>query len=113
MSREGWRGFLEADGVDDWVVLHGGATAAFRAASLVDASRLAVAISGVDGLEPGGAVLIVVLTALGMASWLIGLVPIVPWLAHASWHAYRDCVVPAAEGSWTSASTRTSTTWTT
>jgi uncharacterized membrane protein len=30
-----------------------------------------------------------------MATLLIGLVPIVPWLAHASWHAYRDCVAPA------------------
>jgi len=40
--------------------------------------------------------LIMVLTALGMATLLVGLVPIVPWLAHASWHAYRDCVVPAA-----------------
>jgi uncharacterized membrane protein len=22
----------------------------------------------------------------------VGLVPIVPWLAHASWHAYRDLI---------------------
>ena len=41
------------------------------------------------------ALLIMSLTALGMATLLIGLVPIVPWLAHASWHAYRDCVAPA------------------
>ena len=41
------------------------------------------------------ALLIMALTALGMATLLIGLVPIVPWLAHASWHAYRDCVAPA------------------
>lgn len=41
------------------------------------------------------ALLIMCLTALGMATLLIGLVPIVPWLAHASWHAYRDCVAPA------------------
>lgn len=40
------------------------------------------------------ALLIMGLTALGMATLLIGLVPIVPWLAHASWHAYRDCVAP-------------------
>ena len=39
--------------------------------------------------------LIMGLTALGMATLLVGLVPIVPWLAHASWHAYRDCVAPA------------------
>jgi uncharacterized membrane protein len=41
------------------------------------------------------ALLIMALTALGMATLLIGLVPIVPWLAHASWHAYRDCVAPS------------------
>ena len=41
------------------------------------------------------ALFIMVLTAAGMATLLIGLVPIVPWLAHASWHAYRDCVAPA------------------
>ena len=40
------------------------------------------------------ALLIMTLTALGMATLLIGLVPVVPWLAHASWHAYRDCVAP-------------------
>ena len=40
------------------------------------------------------ALLLMALTALGMATLLIGLVPIVPWLAHASWHAYRDCVAP-------------------
>jgi len=38
------------------------------------------------------ALLIMALTALGMATLMVGLVPIVPWLAHASWHAYRDCV---------------------
>ncbi len=27
MSEQGWQAFLAADGVDDWVVLHGGATA--------------------------------------------------------------------------------------
>jgi len=41
--------------------------------------------------------LIVVLSGVGMATLLLGLVPIVPWLAHASWHAYRDCVAPAAD----------------
>ena len=34
MSEQGWREFLAADGVDDWVVLHGGATAVFRVPSL-------------------------------------------------------------------------------
>jgi uncharacterized membrane protein len=31
-------------------------------------------------------------TLAGMAAGLFGLIPIVPWLAHASWHAYRDLV---------------------
>lgn len=38
------------------------------------------------------AFLVMALTALGMATLLVGLVVIVPLLAHASWHAYRDCV---------------------
>lgn len=47
MSEEGWRTFLEAEGTDDWVVLHGGATAAFRVGSLPEAARLAEAIAAV------------------------------------------------------------------
>jgi uncharacterized membrane protein len=35
------------------------------------------------------------LTVLGMATALLGLVVIAPWLAHASWHAYRDLVSTA------------------
>jgi uncharacterized membrane protein len=42
--------------------------------------------------------LIMVLTAFGMLTALAGLVFVVPWLAHASWHAYRDLVVPAGTG---------------
>ena len=42
------------------------------------------------------ATLILVLTLIGMASLMVGLVVVVPWLAHASWHAYRD-LVPAAQ----------------
>jgi uncharacterized membrane protein len=43
------------------------------------------------------------LTALGMATLLIGLIVVVPLLAHASWHAYRDCVLhePARDGNTT------------
>ena len=46
--------------------------------------------------------LIMGLTLLGMASLMLGLAIVVPWLAHASWHAYRDLLprdgmrVPAA-----------------
>ena len=36
--------------------------------------------------------LIMGLTLLGMASLMLGLAIVVPWLAHASWHAYRDLV---------------------
>lgn len=36
------------------------------------------------------AALIMVLTAIGFATALLGLVIILPWLGHASWHAYRD-----------------------
>jgi uncharacterized membrane protein len=38
------------------------------------------------------AALIGLLTLVGMMSLLVGLVIVVPWLAHASWHAYRDLV---------------------
>jgi uncharacterized membrane protein len=31
-----------------------------------------------------------------MATALLGLIVIVPWLAHASWHAYRDLVETSA-----------------
>lgn len=37
------------------------------------------------------AFLVMALTVAGMATLLVGLVPVVPLLAHASWHAYRDC----------------------
>ena len=42
MSEQGWQDFLSAEGVNDWVVLHGGATAAFRVGSLSRAARLAL-----------------------------------------------------------------------
>lgn len=41
------------------------------------------------------ATLILLLTLLGMATLMLGLVVVVPWLAHASWHAYIDVVQPA------------------
>jgi 4a-hydroxytetrahydrobiopterin dehydratase len=51
MSEQGWRRFLAAEGVDDWVVLHGGAMAVFRVASLGAAARLAEAVAAVPGLD--------------------------------------------------------------
>jgi len=38
------------------------------------------------------AALLMGFTVLGMAFGLLGLVVVAPWLAHASWHAYRDLV---------------------
>ena len=57
MSEEGWRAFLDAEGLDDWVVLHGGATAVFRVGSLVEAARLAERVASVKGLEGAKALL--------------------------------------------------------
>jgi uncharacterized membrane protein len=38
------------------------------------------------------AALLMMLTLIGMATALLGLIVIGPWLGHASWHAYRDLV---------------------
>ncbi len=57
MSEQGWREFLAAEGVDDWVVLHGGATAVFRVSSLGAAAQLAEAVAQVPGLEDSGTLL--------------------------------------------------------
>ena len=51
MSEQGWRDFLSADDVDDWVSLHGGPTAVFKVESLHQAARLAAAVADVPGLE--------------------------------------------------------------
>ena len=57
MSEQGWREFLGAEGVGDWVVLHGGVTAVFRLPSLRDAAQLAEAVAQVPGLEGSGTLL--------------------------------------------------------
>lgn len=57
MSEQDWRAFLAAEGVDDWVVLHGGPTAVFRTDSLPAAAQLAVAIADVPGVAGTRAVL--------------------------------------------------------
>lgn len=51
MSERGWRGFLAAEGLADWVVLHGGAVAVYRLPSLIDAARLAQALAQVPGID--------------------------------------------------------------
>lgn len=38
------------------------------------------------------ALLLMSLTLLGMATLMLGLIPLLPLLGHASWHAYRDLV---------------------
>jgi uncharacterized membrane protein len=67
-----------------------------RSASVTTAVATSV---GAALLSPGAmalwATLILVLSLLGMATLMVGLVVVVPWLAHASWHAYRDLVKPA------------------
>jgi 4a-hydroxytetrahydrobiopterin dehydratase len=57
VSEQGWREFLAADGLDDWVVLHGGAAAVFRTGSLAEAVNLAAGIGEVAGFEGSGALL--------------------------------------------------------
>lgn len=59
MSEQGWKDFLAAEGVEDWVVLHGGATAVFRVASIEEAGRLAGAVAAVPGLVGTGVLLTV------------------------------------------------------
>jgi 4a-hydroxytetrahydrobiopterin dehydratase len=59
MSEQGWREFLAAEGVADWVVVHGGATAVFHVPSLGDGARLADAVAQVPGLAGSGALLTV------------------------------------------------------
>ncbi|HEY8111700.1 MAG TPA: VOC family protein [Actinomycetes bacterium] len=51
MSEQGWQRFLAAEGVADWVVLHGGAMAVFRVPSLAEAARLAEAVAQISGLD--------------------------------------------------------------
>ena len=57
MSEQGWHGFLAAEGLDDWVVLHGGATAVFRVESLSEAARLAEAVAKAPGIAGAGVLL--------------------------------------------------------
>jgi 4a-hydroxytetrahydrobiopterin dehydratase len=60
MSKEGWRTFLAAEGVEDWVVLHGGASTVFHTGSVLDAIELARAIAQLPDFEGSGSVLTVV-----------------------------------------------------
>src|SRR4051794_19346954 len=57
VSEQGWKDVLRAEGVDDWVVLHGGAIAIFRVGSLHEAAELGAAIAQLPGLDDPGALL--------------------------------------------------------
>ena len=52
-----WRELLAAEGVDDWVVLHGGATAVSSVPSLGESAQLAEAVVRIPGIEGSGALL--------------------------------------------------------
>lgn len=57
MSDQGWQEFLAAEDVADWVVLHGGAMAVFRVSSLIEAVRLAEAVTHISGFGGAGALM--------------------------------------------------------
>lgn len=44
------------------------------------------------------AFLLLVLTVIGFATALIGLIIIIPWLGYASWHAYRETIMELNSG---------------
>jgi uncharacterized membrane protein len=70
-------------------------------ASVMEAVRASWrAVASHPGPMAGWAVVIVLLVGLGMATALLGLIVIVPLIAHASWHAYRDLTAePMTAGS--------------
>jgi len=51
MSEQGWRKFLSAENLQDWVVLHGGPTAVFKMQTFQDAATLAQSIAQISGFE--------------------------------------------------------------
>lgn len=57
MSEHGWREFVTAEGVGDWAVLHGGATAVFRVQSLGEAVRIAGSIANAPAIAGAGVLL--------------------------------------------------------
>ena len=60
MSEQHWKEFLQADGLEDWVVLHGGPSAVFVTENLVDAAELARAVAQLPGLDGSRAQLTIV-----------------------------------------------------
>ena len=60
MSEQHWKEFLQADGLEDWVVLHGGPSAVFVTENFVDAAELARAVAQLPGLDGSRAQLTIV-----------------------------------------------------
>jgi len=60
LSEQHWKEFLQADGLEDWVVLHGGPSAVFVTENLVDAAELARAVAQLPGLDGSRAQLTIV-----------------------------------------------------
>jgi 4a-hydroxytetrahydrobiopterin dehydratase len=60
LSEQHWKEFLQADGLEDWVVLHGGPSAVFVTENFVDAAELASAVAQLPGLERSQAQLTIV-----------------------------------------------------
>ncbi|HEX8989073.1 MAG TPA: DUF2189 domain-containing protein [Rhodocyclaceae bacterium] len=67
-----------------------------------DAVTAAIASLAVCARNPGAMLVwagcIALLAAAGIAAWFAGLVVVMPWLGHATWHAYRDLVADAPRG---------------
>lgn len=57
VSDDGWRAFLQADGLEDWVVLHGGPVCVYPVVGLQAAVALASTIAAVPGVSESGAIL--------------------------------------------------------
>lgn len=51
MSEQYWKEFLQADGLEDWVVLHGGPSAVFLTTTFAEAAELAREIAQLPGLD--------------------------------------------------------------
>jgi 4a-hydroxytetrahydrobiopterin dehydratase len=60
LSEAHWKEFLQADGLEDWVVLHGGPSAVFVTENFVDAAELARAVARLPGLDGSRAQLTIV-----------------------------------------------------
>ncbi len=51
MSEQYWKEFLQADGLEDWVVLHGGPSAVFLTPTFAETAELARDIAQLPGLD--------------------------------------------------------------